>query len=396
MYPHVFAGLGLPLANLHPRVVGLLPLRYGCAPLPLADLPLVVPLLLRGFVAFGVGFRTAWAGHVRNERGLDMLAVVYNERVGSVPPFPRFEVVNVTRKITHINVDDLAERYLAGEPVKKLAASVGVSAPWVHKKLRERGVTRSVKDAAILRRDRDIANYTTPPHHFYAAALYESGYTQSEIGAMFGTYQSEVSKWMKGLGIVQPASEQAAKRYARTTREDRLKLTANAHAAVRGMVHELDSLEQRARSKEANLAHATDEELAFAKFLEGRGLSPVPQKAVSKYNIDIAVAPVAVEIFGGGWHGYGTHFDRLAQRTKDLADRGWNLYVIWVFNGVPFDFDTVADDLIAFHERSESDPSFRGQHRVVRSSGEFLASGCMYRDHLALIPPTIRSFDAAG
>ena len=119
-----------------------------------------------------------------------------------------------------------------------------------------------------------------------------------------------------------------------------------------------------------------------------RGLDVIPQKAIGPYNVDLASGTVAVEVFGGGWHGYGRHRRRAPERLRYILDEGWNLMVIWIIARRRAPLHAAAADYVAsFVELASGDPSIRGQHRVVWGDGQEVASVGFNIDDLSAIPP---------
>ncbi|MDN6566761.1 MAG: hypothetical protein L0K65_06890 [Actinomyces sp.] len=294
-------------------------------------------------------------------------------------------------KIPPIDVDDLCKRYLAGETVKELASALGVSQATVYTRLRARGVVRSAKEAA------KTAKYATAPWADEAIKLHLAGITQAEIGRRVGVTQSSVSSVLLRRGYRTDPADATRRHWESMTPEERAAQVADAHDAVRGMVRTEDDLERRARGKQRTQAHATGEERAIARLLRSMGETVVLQQAVGKYNLDLGVGDaVAVELMGGGWHMYGRHGARLTKRTMDIADRGWNMHLIWSVYKAHVVPAVVADDIHTFAERTRRDPAFRRQYRVVRGDGELIAAGSLDDDDVTLIPAGIRGIYTGG
>src|SRR5690606_33072236 len=184
--------------------------------------------------------------------------------------------------------------------------------------------------------------------------------------------------------------EAMKRRLARMTPAERAALASSAHNAVRGMTRTDDDLRRRAIGKQRTAAHATDEERALAAHLQTRGVATIAQQAIGKYNLDIGAEPVAVELFGGNWHAHGRHLARLPQRVVDIADAGWNLLIVWCTQGRTLDVGPVAEDVVAYLERSRRDPTFQRQYRVIWGDGQLYSAGCVDDDDLALVPTSIR------
>lgn len=291
----------------------------------------------------------------------------------------------MSRKVPPVDLDHIIDRYLAGESPREIAPTVGVSPAWIGIRLRKAGVMRSCSEArAVAARKKPRPVYVDEIKRRYLA-----GETQTAIACSLEVTQASVSYWVAKLGIQISRSEAASRRCGRMTDTERKALTTSAHFAVRGSEVPDCQLRARAVTKEYRQSHATADERRLAVWMGSRGLTTTLQKAIGKYNIDVAAYPVAVELFGGGWHAHGEHRARLPQRVRDIADEGWNLLIIWTHQNHLLGPE-VTDDLIAYIERSSSDPAFRRQYRMVWGDGQFISSGCVDDDQLTLVPTGIR------
>lgn len=225
---------------------------------------------------------------------------------------------------------EIVRRHSAGESVNSLAKQYGVSRPTIERRLRAAGVSpRSVIEANRL-----LASQRTPEEHARNAEA--------------------------------------------------------AHAAVRGMKRTEAEMLLRAQVRERSQAwkedHTSALELQFGRWLDEREVRYIQQKAIGPYNVDFACGPVAVEINGGAWHGYGEHRERAPERYRHILTAGWNLAIVWAgARRVPLtrgSADVVAD----FVEQSGWD-SVRGEHLVVWGDGQVVPSAGFGLDDLAVIPP---------
>lgn len=223
----------------------------------------------------------------------------------------------MSRIIEFANADNLIRRYVAGESENKLAREVGVS----------RSAFRNL-----------LLKYKVVPR------------TQSE---------SEFVKWK----FMRP--------------ESRVSQVAAAHRAAKGRVATIDELTRRATSRERTFSNVSNDEIILATHLRDFGYSVTQQKAVHVYNLDIALDEfsIAVEVFGGGFHAYGSHLIRFFERTKYLLDSGWNVVIVWV-DRVRYPMSIGASErVISYVEEFSRDPSIRGQYRVILGNGQN-ASAC--------------------
>jgi len=213
--------------------------------------------------------------------------------------------MSVVLKIPHF--DNLLSRYMAGEPEHKLAREWGISRYALHSHLLESSI------------------------HVR---------TQSEM---------EFLKWSK------------------MTPKQRANQTRNAHVATRGKKLPIETQIKRAKTVEQLQRPIAPAEKLLAQWLSAAGLSITQQKAVFIYNLDITInePPIAVEIFGGYWHAYGTHLARFHQRTKYLLDSGWHVVIVWV-DGIQHPLDVAcADYIIALANELSTNPLVARQYRVI-------------------------------
>jgi very-short-patch-repair endonuclease len=237
------------------------------------------------------------------------------------------EVVNVPAKWKPPDSDDWIEDYRAGKSVKQLADEFGIA---------RNAVTRTLTERGVIVRDNATANRLM---------------------------QADRSP------------------------EQRALWTQAAHDAARGRVNTFEEkcLGALTRQRTLGIRMSPSEQL-FAGWLRDRGIDTVPQLAIGPYNVDLAADPVAVEIFGGGWHGYGAHAARSAERFRYILDEGWAVIVVW--SAVLYRISAqAADEVVAFVEQARCDPTLRGEYRMIRGNGHFVASGRENLDHLTRVPP---------
>lgn len=217
---------------------------------------------------------------------------------------------------------------------------------------------------------------------------YQAGESENALAESFDVSRTLIRHRILEAGITpRSGSESMVIRLAGMTPEERKKFVTPAQDAARGRVHSLDEKLRRAQTREQRQSHTSPAELLLQRWLSDRGIESTPQKAIGPYNADIAVYPVAVEIFGGGWHASGRHASRAAERYRYILDQGWAVIVIWVDNrNHPLRVEA-ADYVASLIEQSRSDPSIRGKYWVIRGDGKECTAAQTDLDQIAVIPP---------
>jgi very-short-patch-repair endonuclease len=210
------------------------------------------------------------------------------------------------------NLSNLLDRYVAGESENKLAGEAGVNRWTFRRRLIEAGIRPRNQSAA------------------------------------------ETLKWA-GMSIEQRASQGAA-----------------AHAATRGREVSFSELCEHAAGRELHQSGIVPVETELAAQLRKAGLDVVQQKAVGPYNLDVAIdtPPVAVEIFGGGWHSTGRHKSRFHKRIEYILDEGWAVVIVWLdARHYPLGVGCT-EYIIALAEELRCNPTARREYRVILGNGD--------------------------
>lgn len=269
-----------------------------------------------------------------------------------------------------LHLDDAITRYLAGEPMREILAATGVSNTTFHRERSRRGIPPRrhlvLPDAEIV-------------------AAYEAGESEYSLSRRLGVSRDALRKRLTEYGAqIRGRSQAGTNRTAGMTADERLAQAAAAHDAVRGTKQTMEQLLARSQAREARGLTDSDGEQFLHDALVRRGLVPVVQKSIGKYNVDLAVAPVAVEVLGGGWHLAKRHH---AVRTPHILNAGWSLLFVWNHEGDSALREGAAEYVVSYLEEARRDPSLVGEYRVISGSGEFLSRGRADDGEFALVPP---------
>lgn len=303
--------------------------------------------------------------------------------IADVPSDSGVKVVDMPRKTVSIDPDELARRYLAGESTPTLAAAFGCSIATIARLLTRHDVRlRSIRAAAALAKGvvLDVDDLSS---------RYLAGESVKSLAATTGVSRPTIKRRLVAAGIpLRQRSDASRTRMQRMTVADRRRLTAAANAATRtGTVsmQQRDPIRERPTlsTAETRTRSVGKGESELLDLLVARGVTTETQVPVYGYNVDIAIGSIAVEVWWGC--SYPLRPLRLARRTIQLADLGWSTIFIWLSGQLPT--PTGADAVVAFvEETSRRPPSVRPQYRVIRGDGELVSTGEAKLDHLALIP----------
>ena len=249
----------------------------------------------------------------------------------------------------------LYRRYEAGETSNQIAASLGIGSTTLRRYWERAGY--------------DLRPTGRPQRHPGEAELrrlyVDEQRSSEEIGPLLGVNPATVRHWLQAMGALRSGSEAHRVRNAHLTPEQRRLNAQAAHDAVRGRKAPFDELCTRAQTREREQLGVSDYDRQLAAWLEAAGMTTVLGKAIGPYNVDIASAPIAVEVFGGAWHYGGRAAARWPKRIRYLLDQGWSVVVVWV--EVPqYPLTKAAAEYIC---RFAQETHQESQYRVIRGTG---------------------------
>ena len=207
--------------------------------------------------------------------------------------------------------------------------------------------------------------------------LYELGESEKALAEKFGVSRTVIRPRLIENGIKpRNRSEAMYVRMSRTSKEERARLTAASHAAIRGTHHSFERQCKTAISRERSQSWIGRGERICLDMLRTHGLDGVPQKAIGPYNVDIAIdsPSIAVEIFGGHWHTCDEHASRFRKRTDYILNAGWAVIIIWVTRNYPLERGAI-EYIVALSKKLSGGKPMRRQEHVIRGDGKFTAVG---------------------
>lgn len=176
------------------------------------------------------------------------------------------------------------------------------------------------------------------------------------------------------------------------TPEQRAAQVAAAHDAARGRRARPEESARRAitieRQARDGLRKPSSGESLMLGWLAEAGLECTFQKAVWRYNLDIAIGEhFGVEILGGCWHAMKDRRVKEASRLKELLSRGWCVAYVWNTSSMPMN-RWCAEQVVSFYKVASAFPSSRGKYWVVRGDGKITAFDSDYVNERAFVLPS--------
>lgn len=161
---------------------------------------------------------------------------------------------------------------------------------------------------------------------------YQRGVASYLIAKKLGISNSQVRKVLESNGIKLRGHKITNKiSAARRTDEENKQITAKASASNRGSVHTLAHRIKLAKTRESSPAIDPVYEQPLVDLCKKLGVVVVPQKAFSKFNVDLYIPEknVVIEIFGGGFHNKQEAVDLFNNKIKYLSRKNIPVLVVW-------------------------------------------------------------------
>lgn len=203
---------------------------------------------------------------------------------------------------------------------------------------------------------------------------FNSGVSVYAIARKYSVDRNVIYRILRINGIKRRNSSEAQKlRYNKTNIKYRQNLTKNANEAIRNKpkeFHHIISLKQ-AIAKEKSLSKVGQFELDIIKYLERKGFDPIPQKALTVYNIDIAIGNIAIEIHVNSGNPHNMLYYR--KRIINILKSGWDvIYIKITKRGLN---KAGLNQLISLINLTSSYPSKIRKYWMIRGTGEIMTIG---------------------
>ena len=205
---------------------------------------------------------------------------------------------------------------------------------------------------------------------------YNAGESILALHNAAGLHRGGITKCLRTAGVkFRTMSEAQTLKNARLTPAQRQAFSKAAHDAIRGVRQSEEHRCKIARTVESR-ANPIGMEKICIDLLREKGISCAPQKAIGRFNVDIALTEfrIAVEIFGGHWHASGTHATRFRRRHEYILDAGWLPIYVWISKNYPLQVGAI-DYIVTLTKTLDFDEALWRHEHMIRGDGKPCAVG---------------------
>lgn len=201
---------------------------------------------------------------------------------------------------------------------------------------------------------------------------YKRGVASYLIAKKFGVSNNYVRDLLKKAGVPIRGHNITNKvSAARRTPEENRKITQKASEANLGSVHSAEHRAKLARSREKNPQIDPVYEKPLVDYCKKVGVVVIPQKAFSKYNVDLYLPQknVVIEIFGGGFHNKKDAVKLFNNKIRYLSRSKVPVVIVWA-DQLNYDVKKVLDVSLSAKEQltivnGDGSPTTRGMGDII-------------------------------
>lgn len=220
--------------------------------------------------------------------------------------------------------------------------------------------------------------------------MYLNGSSEKQLSERFNIARGGIRSRLIAAGITPRGRSEANRiKMSKMTPRQRRDNARAAHVArsIKGDTPETVKIrtERRSISNQFKTWQIGRDDKIVINALKKRGVDPIPQYPIGGYNIDIAIAPVAVEVYRSVNNPLADKRNR--KRTINLLNAGWSVVYIWFAKESDQLSKNAIDHVIALFEAMRRKEPAPRQYWVIRSNGEPVSSGGGYLDNFSAIFP---------
>lgn len=270
--------------------------------------------------------------------------------------------------------DNLISLYQGGLSMQKVAYLAGTNRNLVLSVAKKRGIAiRGIWETRIPWTPDDMPAFL---------AAFDGGLSVLALARQYKIARQAIARVLRFHGRASRGRSEAERlKWSQMPEETRQRQVMAAHNSVRGVTKSDEWAHKQAVTRARLLFKAAPSEAVLSGWLAERGIESTPQVAVGRYNVDLVVGPVAVEVHNDAY----LRRDGAAGDTKrifHILDASWHVLVV---RDMIFPLSAAAADyLIAWLDELRRHPSHARQYRVIDGAGHLCAAGCLDGDNLTV------------
>jgi transposase len=210
-------------------------------------------------------------------------------------------------------------------------------------------------------------------NHSNIITNYLNGISEKALAEMFNVSR-QVIKRILIINNIERRGRSASMylRMANSTPDERQALSKKAHDAIRGVKRKKQELTERAITRQKTRQYIGQGEELLNQWLIKRGFKTIPQMAVDRFNIDIAIPPVAVELKISSTLPITATND--LKKIIYLTNNHWSVIYIQI-KYIDMLSEIQADYIARFIKQVRSNPSLIGEYRVIGCNAKLKSRG---------------------
>ncbi len=270
------------------------------------------------------------------------------------------------KKLSCLDRDNICQQYISGINSGKIAKEFGVHPGTILRTIKEAGI----KPLNVKPQHVNSLGDKLPLEDIIS--LYVSEVSEKAIAEKFNVSRNVIARILAKNGIERRGKTCANRiMMSKRSRAENVRNTLAANNAVRGKPQPKKRREKAAKTLQIKPVNVGNGEVELVQKLRFKGFNVTPQKAFKRYNLDIAFDefPIAVEVFGGGWHTCGNHARRFRERFDDICNAGIIPVIVWTSKDYPIS-DGIVEYLVSLTDRISRGETFPCQEHVLWGNGK--------------------------
>ena len=212
---------------------------------------------------------------------------------------------------------------------------------------------------------------------------YKGGISEYELSKIFNVDRGTIRKRLIKQGVeIRSCKEASILRLSKMSFKEKQELTKKANEKMRAYKPSIQSQMKQAKTLQKTKGRKGSGEFEVCQALKKMGLNPIHQFAINKYNIDIGLFPIAVEIHITTTSPHKIPF--VKNKIEYLTNHGWSILFIHVYSAIEIT-NIHIDYIFSYFHAVCANPALIGEYRVIGRRGELKPCSRLNFNKLPLI-----------